>query len=183
MTQALTFKFDASKLLAALQKAPLAVSRELRVEMNQGLRVAESDAETNHRFHTQKGTLVKAVKHEVAPSGLEGRLYIDSGVAPHGAPVHEGSKPHRIYPREEGKGMFFVKDGTGFFVPKGGTRSGKSYRSEEGLFYVGKGYVNHPGTKPDKFIYEAMARQKPYLLARMEGAVRRAFQMVGFEVK
>jgi hypothetical protein len=182
MTQALTFKFDASKLLAALQKAPLAVSRELRVEMNQGLRVTEQDATAHHRFHNQKGTLEKAIKHEVAPSGLEGRVYIDSGVAAYGAPVHEGSKPHRIYPRDDGNGMFFVKGGTGFFVPKGGTVTTKSYWNDKGTFFIGKGYVNHPGTKPDKFIYEAMARQKPYLLARMSGAVKRAFQMVGFKV-
>lgn len=180
MAEALRLEFDSRRLLAALDKAPIVVARELRVEMKQGLRAVKVDAQTHHRFNTGHGTLEKAIKHEVADTGLEGRVYADSGIAPHSAPVHDGSKPHRIYPRADGNGMYFVKGGTGFFVPKGGTLSKKSYWNDSNTFFIGRGYVNHPGTKKDEFIYEAMARQKPYLLARMQGAVKRAFQMVGF---
>ena len=166
MPEALTFKFDARKLLSALEKAPLAVSRELRVEMSQGMRTTAIDARTHHRFksgHGKKGHLEKAIKYEASPSGLEGRVYIDTGIAPHGASVHDGSKAHIIAPRNK-KSLHFVIGGKSYFGGKGGTK-----------------YVKHPGTKPDLFVYQAMDRQKPYLLARMEGAVKRAFQIVGFK--
>jgi hypothetical protein len=181
MAEAFTLSFDASRLLAALAKAPMLVSRELRVEMSQGLRDVVRDAQIHHRFKTGKGFAERSIKSEVEQSGLEGKVYGDSGIAPYIAPLHDGSKSHKIFPRSGSKGMFFVKGGTGFYVPPGGTISGKSFWENAGKFVIGKGYVNHPGTKPDQFIYQAMTRQKPYLLARMNGAVKRAFQIAGFK--
>ena len=56
--------------------------------------------------------------------------------------------------------MFFVKGGTGFYVPPGGSVTGKSYWGKKDLFVVGKGYVNHPGTDGHEFIYEAADKIK-----------------------
>jgi len=175
---AFSLLFDATKLLASLQKAPIQVSKELRLEMKKSMRDVQVDAQTHHRFKKQKGMLEKAITTNVSADGLTGEVLIDPGEASYGGYVHEGTRPHVIKPKSGGKGMFFVKGGSGFYVPP--SPSG-SYKDESGVFHIGKGYVNHPGTRPDQFVYQAMARMKSSILARMQGAVARAYKIAGFK--
>jgi len=67
-----------------------------------------------------------------------------------------GTKPHIIRPRNKNALHFFwPKIGKYVVVPKGG---GFKTHEQGGKLWVGKGYVNHPGTKPNDFVYRAIAR-------------------------
>lgn len=84
--------------------------------------------------------------------------FTSSAVQPLGKWIVGGTRRHRIYPRNKGSlyffwgkvGMYTVvpKEGSGIFARHGHGFTGKAY----GKFWVGKGYVNHPGTKPNDYI-------------------------------
>jgi hypothetical protein len=158
-----TFDVDVSKLLLAFDKALLETSKLLRQQMSIGMRTVAADARVNHRFHHRKHNLERSVKWEVSPDGLEGKVYLSSRDAPYAAIVHNGTlkKNYPIRAKRK-KALHFVSGGDDVFIPK-------------------KRVVIHPGLRPDKFLFEAFNRQKPYLLARMRGAVLTAYRMAGFK--
>jgi hypothetical protein len=85
-------------------------------------------------------------------------------------PVHDGSAPHRIVARRKKALAFFwpkvgamtlvpkKRGGTGYAISKGRKgRKGKGKISPGGrIFFIGKGYVNHPGTKARPFLMTAL---------------------------
>lgn len=78
---------------------------------------------------------------------------------PLGTFIIRGTKPHRIAARRA-KALFFhwARIGANVVVPKGG---GFSTHWRAGNLWIGKGYVNHPGTKPNKFEGRAYRRWIP----------------------
>lgn len=154
--------------------------------MKTSLRTVARDAKLHHRFTTRTGKLERSVKYDVGESGLEGRVYLDAGVAPHAAPIHEGSKPHRIYAKNR-KALYFVKAGRGVMVPlkphkvpmwminSGFVGDGKT----SNLLWSHKGYVDHPGTKPDRFLFQAFDRQRQTYRAILKDSVVRALHIAG----
>jgi hypothetical protein len=74
--------------------------------------------------------------------------------------VHNGTRPHTIAARRK-KALAFMwgrKGGMQTFVPKkpgGGTGVRKS-KSGKTIFWIGKGFVRHPGTKARPFLDEAL---------------------------
>jgi hypothetical protein len=187
MAEAFTMSFDASKLLSALQKVGNTAAKELRMEMGQACRTVQRDAKMHHRYKAKRGGVERSILYDVSPAGIEGTLRVDTGVTPYAGYVHDGTKPHKIFPKNKAA-LYFVINGKKILVPKlsmlyGATGLSQYWREAEkaGAYVSRKGYVDHPGTKPDKFLYQAMARQKPYILARMSGAVKRVFQMAGFK--
>jgi hypothetical protein len=151
-----SLSFDASRLLAALQRFPFQVSKELRIGLKTALRTITTDARLHHRFVTRTGKLERSMRYEVGESGLEGRAFLDSGIAPHAAPVHEGSRPH-IIARKTRKTLYWVSGGEKHF-----SRS-----------------VRHPGTKPDQFLFQAAERQRPFVRSMVKDSVLRAFKIAG----
>lgn len=82
--------------------------------------------------------------------------FTTSAAQPLGSYIVFGTRPHRIYPRRAGALYFFWgKVGMYTVVPKNGT--GFTGRSG-GKFWIGKGYVNHPGTKPNPYTERAYGR-------------------------
>jgi len=70
-----------------------------------------------------------------------------------------GTKPHKIAPRQAGALHFFwTKVGVFTVVPKGGGDF-KNHMAG-GKLWIGKGFVQHPGTKPNPFPSRALARLK-----------------------
>jgi hypothetical protein len=182
-----TAEIDYKKLSKAFEKIPIVAAKELRTELNKSLRAIQIDARLHHRFsqapgHT--GQLVRSVQQDVEQSGLSGKVWLEESVAPYGKYVHDGTKPHVIRPKNKAA-LFFVKGGQKWFVPKQAYGEGGYLREvwrdlkNAGANIVGKGYVNHPGTKPDPFLFQAFDRQKPYFLARVRGAAKRIFDAVG----
>jgi hypothetical protein len=75
--------------------------------------------------------------------------------------VHEGTRPHIIRAKHAGALRFFwPKVGVVTVVPKV-TRKGKwtGYIAKRKVFLVGKGYVNHPGTKGRPFLRTALVEE------------------------
>ena len=69
-----------------------------------------------------------------------------------------GTKPHKIAPRRAGALFFFwTKVGIYTVVPKAG---GFKTHMAGGKLWIGKGFVQHPGTKPNPFPSRALARLK-----------------------
>jgi uncharacterized protein GlcG (DUF336 family) len=154
----ITLDVDTSKLAAAFKKAPLAVARELRIEMGKAMQVVERDARMHHRFKTKSGSLERSIQHDTSKDGLYGRVFLNTGTAKYGPYQHDGTKPHVVRPTNR-KALYFLKGGQKFFS-KGHT--------------VG-------GIKADKFMDKAFMRQKPYIIARIRGAIARAFQIAGLK--
>lgn len=77
--------------------------------------------------------------------------------------VHNGTRPHKIYPRGKGALAFdWPKVGMRVVVPKAGRhRAVGGYagptKSKKGVYFIiTKGYVNHPGTKARPFLMDAL---------------------------
>ena len=96
--------------------------------------VAE-EARMHHRFRPDKGKLELAITKKVSPDGLTAWVTIDRTQAPYGPFVHEGTRPHVIKPTWKKKSLRWPKP--------------------QGNFVFAK-KVNHPGTDPDPFLYDAL---------------------------
>jgi hypothetical protein len=83
---------------------------------------------------------------------------------PLGRFITEGTKRHRIVARNA-RALFFFwpKVGAMTVVPRGGGPHGKIGDK----FYVGKGYVDHPGTKPNPFTIRAYKRWEPQVISEL----------------
>lgn len=181
-----TAEIDYEKLSKAFEKIPLVAARELRIEINKGLRAVQVDARLHHDFKPHSGKLERSVQEDVESTGLSGKVWLEESIASYGKFVHDGTKPHQIRPKNK-RALFFVKGGQSWFVPKEPWGEGGYLREywrdlkNQGAKIVTKGYVNHPGTKPDKFLFEAFDRQKPFIMARIHGAIKRIFEAVGLK--
>ena len=182
-----SLNIDANKLFAAFNKAPLQVAKELRLAMNKGMQVVVVDAREHHsNFKSHRGNAERSIISQVSDDGLEGKVFINPNY-PVGTYLHEGTGlygyKHAKYKiqAKTAKALYFVKGGTGYMVPSGGTLTKKNYWERDGLFMIGKGYVMHPGIKGEPFVYNAFKRQLPYLQSRLSAALGRAFQIAGFK--
>jgi len=106
------------------------------------------------------GKFAKGIRYKTFLSGTEVGFNVTTP-QPLGRYILEGTKPHRIVAKRA-KALFFYwpKVGMNTLVPrKGWYMTGPDDRA--GLFFIGKGYVNHPGTKPNKFMSRAYRRWLP----------------------
>lgn len=68
--------------------------------------------------------------------------------------VHEGTKPHIIRANKaKALAFYWGKIGAPVIVPKG---RGATFRLKDGTLIIGKGYVNHPGTKARPYFRRAL---------------------------
>jgi hypothetical protein len=161
--QMVSVKIDADRFLAALKATPQVVSREIRQEMRQALKDVQQDARTHHKFHTGHGKAEKSIMTETDPTGLQGRVYIDAGIAPHAVYQHEGTglygEKHKAFPvkAKNKKALHWVSEGDSHFSKS----------------------VSIKGIHPDPFLHNAMERQKPGLITRFRAALARAIQKAG----
>lgn len=86
--------------------------------------------------------------------------------------VHNGTKPHIIRARRAGALRFFwPKVGLVTVVPKlKGGLTGVVRTKHGSYFRIGKGFVNHPGTKARPWLYEALrhvAEKDGYTVTRL----------------
>ena len=177
---------DYKGLSKAFEKMPLIAAKELRFEMKKSTKALAIDAKNNHRFKSDSNRLENSIVDKVDESGLSGIVFLDENIASYGKYQHDGAKPHVIRPKNKGA-LFFLKGGQKFFVPKHARGEGgylTEYwrdRKNEGAVVVAKGYVNHPGIKPDKFLNKALKRQEPFFYARISGAVKRILIAAGLK--
>ena len=141
-------------LLEAYSRAPAVVTGRLRVATKEALEMVQREARRSHRFHTRTGALERSV--ETASTGpASGVVFLNEAVAKHGAPIHDGSRPHVIAPRKR-QVLRFAQGGAFRFAPM----------------------VNHPGTKPDQFLFRAADRMSPAVEMRYQQAVNESLEEV-----
>lgn len=82
--------------------------------------------------------------------------FTTSSMQPLGTFIIGGTRPHRIQARAAGALYFFWgKVGKFTVVPKSG---GFGNHVSKGKLWIGKGYVNHPGTRANPYIERAYVR-------------------------
>lgn len=104
------------------------------------------------------GEFAKSIHHRVytVQAGAAFSIEMDS---PLGTFITKGTKPHPIAARNAGALRFFWPlVGMVTMVPKGG---GFRTHTAGGILWIGKGYVNHPGTRPNDFINRSVSVWKP----------------------
>ena len=175
----LKFKIDYAKLSLAFQKMPIESAKELRLALKKSLRDVAVDARLHHDFKTKSGQLERSVNAVVSENGLSGKVFLDEGVAPYGKYVHDGTRPHQIRPKNK-SALHFVIGGRSVIVPKQKNSYwvGQAAANPQATFSW-KGYVEHPGTKKDQFLYEALARQADKITATVQRAVKSILKAAG----
>lgn len=81
---------DKDALLAALIRAPEAMTKHIRVAMKEGMLDITEQARKAHRFTTRSGMLERSMQTKVTRSGFTGEAYLDLGIAPYARRIHEG---------------------------------------------------------------------------------------------
>lgn len=106
-------------------------------------------------------------------NAVELRFY---SASPLGQFIRLGTKPHVIRAkRAKALAFFWPKVGMQTFVPKAGFPiTGEA----GGAFWIGKGYVNHPGTKPNPYDERAFAGMSPAMQEQLSKITARFVQTV-----
>jgi hypothetical protein len=144
------------RLVDAVRKAPEAVYEVLDVRVLEGAEIVQVRAQGNHRFVGKSGQLERSVTvREVGRA--QAVVFLDRNVAFYGPYVHEGTRAHRIAP---------VKRKMLRFVSRGGS-------------FVFRREVFHPGTKPDKFLYQAAQETQKEVHTHLQEGIWDAIKEAG----
>lgn len=145
-------KFDAEATLRAFERAPANTNRVYRKAMLESCKLVQQGAREVHKFKPNTGELARSVSYRVNKYN-DGVVYLSEKIAPYGKFVHEGTKPHDIFPNKHKMLRFATSPNTALF---GG---GRFWRFHEGGFTYAFG-VHHPGTKADRFLYKSAWRNQ-----------------------
>jgi hypothetical protein len=169
---------DISGVSKLFKNAPGLIIKELDKSAKTGLVAIQRDARRTHRFHRQSGNLQRSVTVDFKSftASKPGGIYLELGLAPYAAAIHDGSRPHKIYAKNK-KALAFTKGGKTIMVPKNPHKM-PGYlvdgNGDSNVVWSQKGYVDHPGTKPDRFLYEAAQRGQKNLINELNKGVARA---------
>lgn len=121
---------------------------DIRLDELRGLRQRHVQALQREAPKGKTGKFAKGIHGRVFQRGDEigYMIFLPQPIATF---IIKGTRPHRIYPRRAGALAFmWERIGKRVVVPAGG-----GFRSHHrgGAFFSGKGYVDHPGTRPNPF--------------------------------
>ena len=102
-------------------------------------------AQDNHKFKSRTGDLERSVDVRFSVGGAVGEVFLNMGIASHGPFVHQGTRPHEIFPKHRTM-LRFTAGGRFVFAKK----------------------VNHPGTKKDAFLYKAFRDSRGEIVSIFE---------------
>jgi HK97 gp10 family phage protein len=108
--------------------------KRLRQAVKASAREVQTAAQNNHKFTSHTGQLERAIDVRMI-GDKTAEVYIDNQAAYYGPFVHEGTKPHDIFPKNKKALRWVPIGGNGFVFAK---------------------RVHHRGTKADPFLYEAL---------------------------
>lgn len=132
-----------------------AFRRNLRLAVEASAIEVATTAKMQHRYKQQNGRLKDAVQTAINDDGMEGRVYLDGNIAPYAVFIHEGIKPHDIFPNRR-KALRWV-DGNKFLFAK---------------------RVRFPGWDSDPFIYDALESSEGTINSIFDRYTERALQEV-----
>lgn len=136
-----------------------AFRRNLRLAVEASAVEVATTAKMEHRYKQHSGDLLKAVliKPKDRPS-MEKTVYLDGNRAPYGVFIHEGIKPHDIFPNRR-KALRWVDGVTG-----------------KRFLYAKR--VRFPGWDPDPFIYDAFESNQETIMNLFDRYTERALREV-----
>ncbi len=160
-------RFDDGGLTARLKDAPRLLHEALHLSVRD---VADLIfAESQDRVPVDKGILKKS--GNVRYGDLEATVGYN---APYALFVHEGTAPHVILPRSGGVLAFPPSGARGAF--RGGQRVGVfrfgGRQTVVGLVFAKR--VEHPGTKPNRYLADAVEAAMPRIVEIVRGWVQLA---------
>lgn len=132
-----------------------AFRRNLRLAVEASAIEVATTAKMEHRYKQRHGRLKDAVQTAIGESGMEARVYLDGNIAPYAVFIHEGIKPHDIFPKRR-KALRWV-DGNKFLFAK---------------------RVRFPGWNPDPFIYDALESNQETIVRIFDRYAERALREV-----
>ncbi len=108
----------------------------LRLAIKASVNEVRDEAQIAHNFTSRSGDLERSVETEFSNDGMSGRAYLDTNIAPYAGFVHSGTPAHKIFPvRRMALRWPNVGANASFIFAK---------------------VVNHPGTKADPFLFNAL---------------------------
>ena len=129
--------------------------RNLRLAVTASAVEVATTAKYEHRYQQRNGRLKDAVQTAISESGLEARVYLDAGIAPYGVFIHEGIRPHDIFPKRR-----------------------KALRWVDGNKFLFARRVHFPGWAPDPFIYDALEANRETIVRIFDRYTERALREV-----
>lgn len=145
----MSFKVEGlDEVRQALKDAPAELVKALRIEWGIIGKEIQKEARLNHKYTTRSGNLDRSVSYRTEPNAKGLTMFLNRGVAPYGAAVHDGSRPHTIRPKTKKA----LSNGTELFGKR----------------------VNHPGTTADPFLLDAVKNALPFIKDRIVAAYRKA---------
>ena len=132
-----------------------AFRRNLRLAVEASAIEVATTAKMQHRYKQQNGRLKDAVQTTINDDGREGRVYLDGNIAPYAVFIHEGIKPHDIFPNRR-KALRWV-DGNKFLFAK---------------------RVRFPGWAADPFLYGALESNEKTIVSIFDRYTERALREV-----
>ena len=129
--------------------------RNLRLAVEASAVEVATTAKMEHRYQQRNGRLKDAVQTAISESGMEARVYLDAGIAPYGVFIHEGIRPHDIFPKRR-----------------------KALRWVDGNKFLFARRVHFPGWAPDPFIYDALEANRETIVRIFDRYTERALQEV-----
>lgn len=145
----------ATDLLRAFVALPQAAEEAVHEAVVDGTGMLQTQARTVHRFISRTGATERSVSTRFLDR-MTGEVFLDAGTAPQAVFQHQGTRPHMIFPRN--KRVLRWVAGGGFIFAR---------------------HVNHPGTKPDPFLYDAVEAKHDDIVARFVQAPAIAAKRAG----
>lgn len=144
------------------------IARAPRLALDATAVQVEEYIDTQVAPHNKTHALERSLYKRRIPGGWE--IGHDSRVAPYARFVHDGTKPHAIFPRRRKALRWATANVAAFAVgsANGAKYPGKANAALFGFRFSKKG-IHHPGTKPDRWI-ERAAREAPRLFAQQLAA-------------
>ncbi len=134
--------------------------RNIRLAVKTATVMVQSEAQNTHRFTSRTGDLEKAVDVRFSANGRRGEIFLNEGVASYARFVHEGTKPHAIFPKNK-LALRFPKGGKFAFAKR----------------------VQHPGTKKDQFLFEALDTEQDEISAVFKRYTHKSIKEVTADVR
>ena len=153
----LTVKFDSSKLVAALVRAPEAVNRQMQLGLSKAAQSVADHARQNHRYISRSGNLDRSIG--VTVQGQTATISPDLGIAPYAIFQLAGTKTHFIKP-VSAKALRWV--------------------GESGNFVFDKGH-EVKGIVADPFIAAALQAQKDTVISTLRDAMNNGIKAAGLK--
>lgn len=139
----------------AFRRAPAVVQATLGSAVMDAAEIIRDEAQSRHRYTSRTSAIERSVT--VRRSGAtSAEVFLDRAIAPYAGYVHEGTRPHLIAPTR---------------------RSALRWTTPQGFAFARR--AQHPGTRPDQFLYEAARAKQSAVEQRIQLGVDDAIQQAG----